>query len=62
VLLPTCNAAVEPRASSYFAGAVPILPGVTGTRFLATDTPGTIFVDTDPVPNLIPAGIRTLQQ
>jgi prepilin-type N-terminal cleavage/methylation domain-containing protein len=63
VLLATCNAAVAARATSFFASAVPISPGVTGTRFFATDTPGTIYVDrAAAIPNPIPAGTLTLQQ
>jgi prepilin-type N-terminal cleavage/methylation domain-containing protein len=63
IVLPTCNAAAVNRASSFHASAVPISPGSTGTRFFATDTPGTIYFDTAGViPNPIPAGMRTLQQ
>lgn len=62
VTLPSCNNAVEPRASSYFASAVPISPGVTGTRFFATDTPGTIFFDSAAIPNPLPPGLLALQQ
>ena len=57
VLLPTCNAAASPRASSFYADAVPISPGGTGTRFFATDTPGTIYFHiAAAIPNPIPGG------
>jgi prepilin-type N-terminal cleavage/methylation domain-containing protein len=63
VVIPTCNAAVAPRASSFFASAAPLAHGTTGTRYFATDTPGTIYVDrVNPIPNPIPAGTLTLQQ
>jgi type IV pilus assembly protein PilE len=60
VVEPSCNGAAAPRASSYFASAVPISPGVTGTRFFATDTPGTIFAESgaaiaNPVPDGTPS-------
>ena len=62
VLLPTCNAAASPRASSFYADAVPISPGGTGTRFFATDTPGTIYFNTTAaIPNPIPGGAVSLQ-
>jgi prepilin-type N-terminal cleavage/methylation domain-containing protein len=62
VLTPACNGAVAPRASGFFASAVPIVAGQTGTRFFATDTPGTIFVDpSGPIPNPIPAGTALIQ-
>jgi prepilin-type N-terminal cleavage/methylation domain-containing protein len=62
VLEPSCNAAVEARASSYFASADPVSPGVSGTRYFATDTPGTIFMDLTAVPNPIPSDLPPLQQ
>src|SRR5204863_9834077 len=62
VLLLTCNAAAAPRASSFFASAEPITYGKTGTRYFATDTPGTIYFDPlNPIPNPIPAGLPPLQ-
>lgn len=62
VLLPTCNAAGSPRASSFYSSAVPISPGGTGTRFFGTDTPGTIYFSTTAaIPNPIPAGAVSLQ-
>ena len=41
---PTCNGATGVW-SSYFAGADPVTPGGTGTRYFGTDTRGTIFSD-----------------
>ena len=62
VVQPSCNGAAAPRATSFFASAVPIAPGSTGNRHFATDTPGTIYVAAGaPVPNPIPAGAQTLQ-
>ena len=63
VLTPSCNAAVSTLASSFYASAFPITPGSTGTKFFATDTPGTIYVDrVAAIPNPIPAGTLTMQQ
>ena len=42
----TCNASANDAVSGYFATADPVSPGTSGTRFLATDTRGTIFQDT----------------
>ena len=62
VAQPSCNGAASPRATSFYASAVPISPGVTGNRHFATDTPGTIYVAAGAaVPNPIPAGASTLQ-
>lgn len=62
VLLPTCNGAAANRATGFFASAVPVTFGKTGTRYFATDTPGTIFMDrVNPIPNPIPPGLLTLQ-
>jgi prepilin-type N-terminal cleavage/methylation domain-containing protein len=62
VLLATCNAAAAPRASSFFASAEPITYGKTGTRYFATDTPGTIYFDaTNPIANPIPPGMKPLE-
>ena len=62
VLIPSCNMAVAPRATSFFADAIPIAPGQTGSRHFATDTPGTIYVDTlGPLANPIPFGTPTVQ-
>jgi len=63
VILITCNNAAQPRASSFFAKAEPITYGKTGTRYFATDTPGTIYVDgLNPIANPIPPGSTPLQQ
>jgi type IV pilus assembly protein PilA len=41
----TCNASVGQPVSSYWASAVPVTFGGTGTRYFATDTRGTIWQD-----------------
>ena len=57
-----CNGTVAQPASSYWAGADPLTPGGTGTRYFATDTRGTIFYDTAaPVGNKIPAATAVVQ-
>jgi prepilin-type N-terminal cleavage/methylation domain-containing protein len=63
VLTPTCNNAAANRASAYFADAIPITPGVSGNRFFATDTPGTIYyTDGAPaIPNPIPPATFVLK-
>jgi prepilin-type N-terminal cleavage/methylation domain-containing protein len=62
VLIASCNAAANNRATMYFANADPITYGSTGTRYFATDTPSTIYVDTTaPLANPIPLGSSTLQ-
>jgi prepilin-type N-terminal cleavage/methylation domain-containing protein len=62
VLLPTCNAALSPRASAFFAEAIPLSAGVTGTRFFATDTPGTIYVsNAGAIANPIPPATMSLR-
>ena len=40
-----CGNAVTQPVSSYWADAVPVTPGGTGTRYFATDTRGTIWQD-----------------
>ena len=56
----TCNGSVNPPASSYFASAEPITPGVTGVRYFATDSSGTIFESTQPIRNpLVPSSSVT---
>jgi len=63
VTLPTCNGAAANRATSFWASAFPVTFGKTGTRYFATDTPGTIFYDrANLIPNPIPPGLLTLQQ
>jgi type IV pilus assembly protein PilA len=58
----TCNASTGAPASSYFAGADPVTPGGTGTRYFATDTRGTLFQSgTASVANPIPAGTAVVQ-
>jgi type IV pilus assembly protein PilA len=62
VVLPTCNAAGSPRATSFYANAIPVSPGATGNRYFATDTPGTIYVSVGvALPNPIPGAAQTLQ-
>jgi prepilin-type N-terminal cleavage/methylation domain-containing protein len=62
VTTPTCNGAGSPRATGFFASAVPVSIGVTGSRYFATETLGAIFVDTaNAIPNPIPPGQRVLQ-
>jgi hypothetical protein len=62
VLTDTCNAAVAPRATAFFASAEPITRHVTGIMSLATDTPGVIYTDNNSaIPNPIPDGTDTLR-
>src|SRR5215218_495593 len=62
VVLPTCNAAASPRATSFYADAVPVSPGATGNRFFATDTPGTIYFNLGgAIANPIPVAAQTIQ-
>ena len=62
VTLPTCNGAANTRATSYFASADPINYGTTGTKYFATDTPSTIYVDLSAaIANPIPPGSTPLQ-
>jgi prepilin-type N-terminal cleavage/methylation domain-containing protein len=57
VLIPSCNAAVQPRATAYYLSAVPVAVGTTGNRHFATDTTGTVYADTaGPIANPIPPG------
>ena len=42
----TCNAPAAAPWSEYWAGADPVTPNGTGTRYFATDTRGTIFAST----------------
>jgi prepilin-type N-terminal cleavage/methylation domain-containing protein len=61
VVIPSCNGAANDRATMYFASADPINFGTTGTRYFATDTPSTIYVDSSsPLANPIPAGASPL--
>jgi prepilin-type N-terminal cleavage/methylation domain-containing protein len=62
VLLASCNGAAAPRASLFYASAVPVTAGVTGNRFFATDTPGTIFQDlAAAIANPIPVVADTIE-
>jgi prepilin-type N-terminal cleavage/methylation domain-containing protein len=61
ILLPTCNAAAAPRATSFFAYAEPISAGVSGNRYFATDTPGMIVMSTTAIANPIPPGTTPIQ-
>jgi hypothetical protein len=57
-----CVELSSPLVSSYFASAVPLEPGETGTRFFATDARGTIYQSTSgPIPNPIPAAATPVQ-
>ena len=42
----TCNTAVTPSSTQFFASTEPGTPGTTGTRFFATDHSGMIRQDT----------------
>ena len=59
----TCNVAANNAVASFWAGAVPITVGSTGTRSFATDTRGTLFQDMTgaAIANPIPAGTQIVQ-
>ena len=59
----TCNASTGNAMSSYWAGAVPVTKGSTGTRSFATDTRGTLFQDNTgaAIANPIPAATSFVQ-
>jgi prepilin-type N-terminal cleavage/methylation domain-containing protein len=59
----TCNASATGPMSSYYASAVPVTHGGTGTRSFATDTRGTIFfTNTSTAPaNPIPSTASVVQ-
>ncbi len=62
ILDVTCNGAVQPRTSSFFASAVPVVYGTSGRKYFATDTPGTIYMDLSaPLANPIPSGAETFK-
>jgi len=62
VTTPACNGAVNDRTTMYFASANPVTIGVTGTKYFATDTPSTLYVDTSlPVSNPIGSGSTPLR-
>ena len=42
----TCNASGAAAVSAFFATAIPVTPGSSGSRYFGTDTRGTIFQDT----------------
>ena len=57
-----CVESTSRLVSSYFASAVPVKPGETGTLFFATDARGTIYRSRmGPIPNPIPADAAPLQ-
>lgn len=50
----TCNGSERPPVSSYYASAIPT---VTGLRYFATDTRGTVFASTRLIQNPIRTGL-----
>ena len=42
----TCNGSAAAAVSVFFATAIPVTPGSSGTRYFGTDTRGTIFQNT----------------
>jgi len=62
ITTPACNNPTNDRATGYFATANPVMFGTTGTKYFATDTPSTIYVDPSAaIANPIPAGTTALQ-
>ena len=58
----TCNAPAAAPWSEYWAGADPVTPNGTGTRYFATDTRGTIFASTSAaIANPIPTTATPVQ-
>ena len=59
----TCNGSSEQPASSYFAAAAPVTPGVSGMRYFAVDARGTIVQSMQPISNPIvfSAGIEPIR-
>ena len=59
----TCNTSANDAVASFWAGAIPITVGSTGTRSFATDTRGTLFQDNTgaAIANPIPAGTAIVQ-
>jgi hypothetical protein len=49
----TCNGSTNAPASSFFASAEPVRPGVTGSRYFAVDERGIVFTSTAPISNPI---------
>lgn len=62
VAIASCNNASAPRATSFFTSASPTNAGITGDRYFATDTPGTIYQAGETIENPIPVGTTTVQQ
>lgn len=56
VTTASCNGASATRATAYYASATPLNPDGVSSRYFATDTPATIYVDTIDIANPIPAG------
>jgi prepilin-type N-terminal cleavage/methylation domain-containing protein len=42
----TCNGSAAAAVSTFFASAIPVTPGSSGTRYFGSDTRGTIFQNT----------------
>ena len=61
ITTPSCNDADQPRATAFFSSAAPLVPGRTGSRYFATDTPGTIYGASAEIDNPIPSGALPLQ-
>jgi len=49
----TCNGSANAPASSFFASAEPVRPGVMGTRYFATDERAIVFTSSAPIANPI---------
>ena len=62
VIADVCSPVVGAPWSEYWAGADPLTPNGTGTRYFATDTRGTIFASTvGPIANPIPTTATPVQ-
>jgi type IV pilus assembly protein PilA len=42
----TCNGSTADAVSAFYASAIPVTPGSSGSRYFGTDTRGTIFQNT----------------
>jgi prepilin-type N-terminal cleavage/methylation domain-containing protein len=62
VTTASCNDASSRRVTSFFTSASPTVIGLTGERYFATDTPGTIYQAREAIANPIPIGTVTVQQ
>ena len=62
ITIASCNDATSPLVTSFYTSATPTIIGVTGNRYFATDTPGTIYQALDEIENPIPASVGTVQQ